>query len=169
MRLGRLMDELFAPPAYEWHRLSPRYVSLRRLTTLLVPTIVFSIPAVLVGVLSGVWWVSAIIWGLAVVTIAVRLVLVRRSWRAWGYVERDDDLYITHGILFRTLTAVPYGRMQLVEVQSGPLERAFGLATVTLKTASADTDARIPGLVPQEAARLRDRLTELGESRASGL
>jgi uncharacterized protein len=163
------MDELFAPPAYEWKRLSPNYMSLRRLTTLLAPTIVFSIPAVVVGTLTGLWWISALIWGLAAVLIGVRLALVARTWRSWGYAEREDDLYITHGVLFRTLTAVPYGRMQLVEVQSGPLERAFGLATVTLKTASADTDATIPGLVPEEAARLRDRLTELGESRASGL
>jgi hypothetical protein len=59
--------------------------------------------------------------------------------------------------------------MQLVEVESGPLERAFGLASVTLHTASASTDATIPGLTPDEAARLRDRLTELGEAQASGL
>ena len=59
--------------------------------------------------------------------------------------------------------------MQLVEVESGPLERAFGLAAVSLRTASPDTGARIPGLAPDEAARLRDRLTELGEARASGL
>jgi membrane protein YdbS with pleckstrin-like domain len=59
--------------------------------------------------------------------------------------------------------------MQLVEVASGPLERAFGLATVSLKTASPETNATIPGLLPEEAARLRDRLTELGEAHASGL
>jgi uncharacterized protein len=59
--------------------------------------------------------------------------------------------------------------MQLVEVGSGPLERAFGLASVSLKTASPETNATIPGLTPDEAARLRDRLTELGESQASGL
>jgi uncharacterized protein len=49
------------------------------------------------------------------------------------------------------------------------LERSFGLATVTLRTASPETGARIPGLTPDEATRLRDRLTELGEAHASGL
>ncbi len=163
------MDELFAPPAYEWKRLAPGFRSLRRLTTLVVVPIVFSVPAVLVGVLTGRWWISALIWGLAAVIVVIRLVLVGRTYRSWGYVERDDDLYITNGVLFRTLVAVPYGRMQLVEVESGPLERAFGLASVTLKTASAETNATIPGLAPEEAARLRDRLTELGEAHASGL
>ena len=163
------MDDLFAPPAYEWKRLSPSYRSLRRLTTFLVAPIIFSIPAVLVGVLTGLWWISAILWGVAAVIVVSRLALVERNYRSWGYVEREEDLYITHGVLFRSLVAVPYGRMQLVEVASGPLERAFGLASVSLKTASIETNATIPGLTPDEAAQLRDRLTELGESRASGL
>jgi uncharacterized protein len=163
------MEELFAPPAYEWKRLSPKYRSLRQLTSLVVAPVLFSIPALIVGVASGRWWISGLIWGAALVIALVRFAFVGRSWRSWGYVERDDDLYITHGVMFRSLIAVPYGRMQLVEVESGPLERAFGLATVTLRTASPETGARIPGLTPEEATRLRDRLTELGEAHASGL
>jgi uncharacterized protein len=163
------MDELFAPPAYEWKRLSPNYRSLRRLTTLIVVPLVFVVPAILLWVLAGLWWLAVILLLVGGVIGGIRLGLVERTWRSWGYVEREDDLYITHGVLFRSLVAVPYGRMQLVEVESGPLERAFGLATVTLKTASAETNASIPGLAPEEASRLRDRLTELGEANASGL
>lgn len=163
------MDDLFAPPGYDWQRLSPAYRSLRRLTTVLVAPIAFSVPALLVGLVFGLWWLSLVLWGAAAVIVVVRWSLVERTWRAWGYVERADDLYITHGVLFRSLVAVPYGRMQLVEVGSGPIERAFGLATVSLKTASPETNATIPGLAPAEATRLRDRLTELGEANASGL
>ena len=163
------MDELFAPPAYDWKRLSPNFRSLRRLTTLIFVPIVFVPPAILVWMLTDLWWVSAIILGVGAAILLLRIALVERTWRSWGYVEREDDLYITHGVLFRSLVAVPYGRMQLVEVASGPLERSFGLATVTLKTASAETNASIPGLTPDEATRLRDRLTELGEAHASGL
>ena len=163
------MDELFAPPAYDWKRLSPQYRRLRRLTTVLGAPIIFSIPAVIVGVASGMWWISAVLWGIAAVIVIIRLALVERNYRSWGYVEREDDLYITHGVLFRSLVAVPYGRMQLVEVESGPLERSFGLATISLKTASSETNATIPGLTPDEATRLRDRLTELGEAHLSGL
>jgi membrane protein YdbS with pleckstrin-like domain len=163
------MDDLFAPPAYDWQRLSPGYRRLRRLTTLVVGPLIFSVPALVLGLVFGLWWVSFLLWGLALVIVVVRWALIDRTWRSWGYVERDDDLYITRGVLFRSLVAVPYGRMQLVEVGSGPLERAFGLATVSLKTASPETNATIPGLPPAEAARLRDRLTELGEAQASGL
>jgi membrane protein YdbS with pleckstrin-like domain len=163
------MEELFAPPAYEWKRLSPKFRWMRILTSLIVTPVIFTIAALIVGVSSGKWWISAVIWAAAIVIVIIRVPFVTRSWRSWGYVERDDDLYITHGVMFRNLVAVPYGRMQLVEVESGPLERAFGLASVTLKTASPETGARIPGLTPEEATRLRDRLTELGEAHASGL
>ena len=64
---------------------------------------------------------------------------------------------------------VPYGRMQFVDVTAGPLERSFRLATVKMHTAAAASDARIPGLEREEAARLRDRLAELGEAQAAGI
>lgn len=162
------MDDLFAPPQYDWKRLAPPNRTLRRLTTG-IAAVVFLVPAVIFGIVTQLWWVSAIAIAVGLAFTVPRWLLIERHYRSWGYVERDDDLYITHGVMFRTLVAVPYGRMQLVEVESGPLERALGLAHVTLVTASASTNATIPGLVPAEAARLRDSLTELGESHASGL
>jgi membrane protein YdbS with pleckstrin-like domain len=98
-----------------------------------------------------------------------RAVVHVRAVRAWGYAERDNDLLVRHGLLIRHLSIVPYARMQFVDVTAGPLERAFGLATVQLHTAAAASDARVPGLPPEEASRLRDRLTALGEDRAEGL
>ena len=96
-------------------------------------------------------------------------VLLRRRVLSWGYAERDDDLLVLRGVLVRRLTVVPYGRMQFLDVTAGPVERAFGLATVQLHTAAAATDAKIPGLAAAEAARLRDRLAALGEARSAGL
>ena len=94
---------------------------------------------------------------------------MRRRFSAWGYAERDQDLLVRRGVLVSRLSVVPYGRMQFVEVIAGPLERSFGLATVHLHTAAAASDARIPGLERDEAARLRDRLAALGEAQAAGL
>ena len=94
---------------------------------------------------------------------------LRRRFRAWRYQERDDDLLVGRGVMVQRLSVVPYGRMQFVEVTAGPIERMFQLSTVKLHTAAAASDARIPGLEQGEAARLRDRLTELGESMAAGM
>jgi membrane protein YdbS with pleckstrin-like domain len=94
---------------------------------------------------------------------------VRNRFQAWGYLERDEDLEVRRGVMVQRLSVVPYGRMQFVEITTGPVERLFGLATVKLHTAAAASDARIPGLHPDEAARLRDRLAALGEAKAAGL
>ncbi|MFG2498683.1 PH domain-containing protein [Streptomyces sp. NPDC048441] len=122
---------------------------------------------VLLGMFAGPVWASFAALPLALV--AWGWPMLGRNWRSWRYAERADDLLISRGVLWREETIVPYGRMQLVEVTSGPVERHFGLASVQLHTAAAATDARIPGLVPAEAERLRDRLTELGEARSAGL
>ena len=123
----------------------------------------------------GVGWLITDHWGwlagiAGVLLLGVwRATVAVRAVRAWGYAERDNDLMVRHGLLVRRLSIVPYARMQYVDVTAGPLERAFGLATVQLHTAAAASDARVPGLPPDEAARLRDRLTALGEDRAEGL
>lgn len=124
--------------------------------------------AVPLGVFADGWW--AALAGLLALILAVwRQWWLGRWFRRFAYAERQDDLYITHGLMWRSLTVIPYGRMQVVKVESGPLERALGLASVHLVTASAESNARIPGLPVAEAERLRDRLSELGESRSAGL
>jgi membrane protein YdbS with pleckstrin-like domain len=107
--------------------------------------------------------------GTLVVIGAVCAWFVRRRYRAWRYQERHEDLIVARGVMVQRLSVVPYGRMQFVEVTAGPIERVFQLSTVKLHTAAAASDARIPGLEREEAARLRDRLTELGESMAAGM
>jgi hypothetical protein len=59
--------------------------------------------------------------------------------------------------------------MQLVDVTAGPIDRWLGITTVQLHTAAATTDATIPGLEPDIAAAVRDRLARKGENRSAGL
>ncbi len=124
-----------------------------------------AIPAwVAVGPTAGVPVTAAVL-----VVLALLWVLLRGRYRSWGYLERADDLVVRRGLLFRQVSVVPYGRMQFIDVSAGPIDRAFGLATVQLHTAAAASDARIPGLARDEAERLRDRLASLGEAQATGL
>ena len=163
------MNELFAPPDDGWQAVSPALATLRR-SVLLVSAGLLLVAAVVAGILLSV---AGWVWVLVVVLVATMTVLgwvlVGRNARYWGYAERDEDLYIKHGVMFRRLVVVPYGRMQYVDVQSGPLEQLFKVASVHLHTASPGTSARIPGLSAVEAARLRDRLTTQGEAQAAGL
>jgi hypothetical protein len=113
--------------------------------------------------------VGAAVAGGVVVAGLLCLVVVRRRFRAWSYQEREEDLVVSRGVMFRRQSVVPYGRMQFVDVTAGPVERVFRLSTVKLHTAAAASDARIPGLERGEAERLRDRLAALGEAKAAGL
>ena len=152
----------------EWLRPSPGLWRMRRAE---VATFTAVLAAVLALIFLGTLGGLAALLTLAVVFAlgAVLSWFVRRRYRAWRYQERHEDLIVARGVMVQRLSVVPYGRMQFVEVTAGPIERLFQLSTVKLHTAAAASDARIPGLERTEAARLRDRLTELGESMAAGM
>ncbi len=151
----------------EYLRPSPRLWRARQaqLAAVAVPVVIAGTAVAALSSLPAA--VAALLAGLTA-AVTAGAVLHRRVL-SWGYAERDDDLLVVRGVLVRRLSVVPYGRMQFLDVTAGPVERAFGLATVQLHTAAAATDARIPGLAAAEAARLRDRLAALGEARSAGL
>lgn len=130
---------------------------LGALTVVLAVGILFWKPLIWIGLPVIAAWAIFAVW------------LIFRQTKALGYAERTFDLLVRHGIMFHTTSVVPYGRLQYVEVSSGPIERMFGLAGVELHTASASTDATIPGLPRAEAERLRDELAARGESQLAGL
>jgi membrane protein YdbS with pleckstrin-like domain len=160
--------EPFDPPGEPWVRVSPKLATVRRIG-LLVFWVPVSTAVVVLLALTAPLWTAVAVAAVAAGLLAWVWVVVGRTVRSWGYAERADDLLVTRGLLRRQLVVVPYGRMQFVDVNAGPLDRHFGLATVQLHTAAAATDATIPGLVPAEAARLRDRLAARGEATAAGI
>lgn len=162
------MNDLFAPPGTPWQRPSPNYLKLKLIKIPIVWAILFAAP-VAAGFLWGPSWLGWAAVAVAVVWIAWRMLRAPRVFRRWGYAERDEDVYLTSGLFMRNLTCVPYGRMQLVQVQSGPLDRAFGLASVEMITASSQGSISIPGLTADDAAALRDRLIERGENLQAGI
>jgi membrane protein YdbS with pleckstrin-like domain len=82
---------------------------------------------------------------------------------------RADDIVFRKGILWQRIIAVPYGRMQLVDITHGPLDRAFGVSQLKMVTAAATTGVQIPGLTQAAAEALRDTLIDVAETRRTGL
>jgi uncharacterized protein len=151
-----------------WGHPSPKLRLLRRLEVVAI----FG-PLILLAVILAAVFGDAEPGAIAAVVLLLAGVVVDwmlgRRVRAWSFTERADDLIVRRGVMFRRISVVPYGRMQFVDVTAGPLERIFVLATVRLHTAAAASDARIPGLAAEDAARLRNQLASLGESRLAGL
>jgi len=122
----------------------------------LVDRFLLSVP---VPVIAGSW-VGLVLLG------AIHAVLAHRIWR---FELQDDALFLVRGVVTRTDTSVPYVRVQHVDTTRGPVERSIGLASVVIYTAgSRGADITVPGLRPERATELRERLRELaGESEAT--
>jgi membrane protein YdbS with pleckstrin-like domain len=158
-------DRLDLPEA-TWTRVSPLYKWPEMGSYALSGLVVAALSAF--TWFSGAWWAYSLTAVILVVT-AVVVAFVPRRVRAIGYQLREDDLLVRRGILFLRFVAVPYGRMQLIDVNRGPIVRALGLSDLKFVTAAASSAVTIPGVPADEAERLRDRLVDLAETRRAGL
>ncbi|MXR51265.1 PH domain-containing protein [Halovenus sp. WSH3] len=118
--------------------------------------------AILTGALAGLD--APVQFGLVGigVLVALSVVWVVMSYRIWCYQIRDDSLYLERGVVTHVRTIVPYVRIQHVDTSRSALERALGLSTLVVYTAgSRGADVSVPGLKPDEARDLQQRLKEL--------
>ena len=157
-------------PELQWRGISPRYrVELIVLTSVawLVISGAGSLPLWIVGPSDFLWgW---LIVGAVVTAGLIVIGFIPRRVRAMGYALREDDIVFRKGVFFQRIVAVPYGRLQLVDVGRGPIARALGLSQLSLVTAAASSGVSIPGLLLADAEQLRDHLIALAETRRAGL
>jgi uncharacterized protein len=151
----------------QWQRVSPTYIAVD-----IVGYVIFG--AIMTAAAFIPYWVSgwapAVLLGVGMGAVFLLVIaLTPRRVRAIGYALREDDLLFRRGVLFQRLVAVPYGRMQLVDITRGPIARALGLAELKFVTAAASTGVLIPGLRLEDAERLRDHLVAVAETRRAGL
>jgi membrane protein YdbS with pleckstrin-like domain len=135
--------------------LHPNYVKLVRLGTLVaaVPFVIVALALEFAGELPRGSALAPVL--LAVLYLIVRVPL--RRYQARGYQLGDDRLRVVRGLLFRSDTVVPFGRVQHIDVHQGPLERAYGLATLVLHTAGThNASVALPGLAHADAMAMRE-------------
>ena len=97
--------------------------------------------------------------GAALLGGAVVLLLPGRRYRSWAWRMDEDELRIGSGVLVRSDTVVPFGRVQHIDIVRGPLQRRYGLGSLVLHTAGTRSAAiLLPGLEIGEAERMRDHV-----------
>lgn len=165
-RRGWLTGTDAADPA-PWHRLARPYLRTE-LIELALWTVAVMGASVLLGIWTGAWWPYPV-GGVLVVVLLVWAAILPRRLRSWGYRLRADDIVVRRGILLQRELAVPYGRLQLVDIAHGPLDRAFSIAQVKLVSAASTGSVVLPGLRQEAAELLRDALIELAEQRRTPL
>lgn len=87
------------------------------------------------------------------------------AFARWRIVLADDALELRHGFFVHRRSLIPWYRVQHIDVGAGPLARALGLAYLVVHTASAATDAEIPGISAERAETLRHTILERSGTR----
>ena len=136
-------------------RLSPSYWRYAVVSTILTFA-VLAIPLIVLW-LNTEPWIAILVTAIWIFVFIGVLILTRYQYQVKGYVLRSHDIVYRQGLFFRRITTIPFSRLQHCEIHEGPLERFFGLNTLLVYTAGgSSSDLAIPGLLPDEAGRLRD-------------
>jgi membrane protein YdbS with pleckstrin-like domain len=108
---------------------------------------------------------AALGWFLVAVPFLVVAVLVPAArYRRWRYWVTDDRIELRHGLVFRVESSIPHFRVQHIDVRQGPLQRLAGVVELVISTASAATDATLPGLAPDRAEHIRQMVLAHAEA-----
>ena len=103
--------------------------------------------SLIIGVASGIWLLISF----------TNYWLIHQSFKRKAYALREKDALYRTGWIFRELKVCPFNRIQHCSVHAGPLERRWGLASISLYTAGSEgSDLRIPGLTEATAATIRE-------------
>ncbi len=137
--------------------LHPDYAKVLRIWTLVI-----ALPVLIAALI--VESAQAIYPGVVLLPVLILLGLFvlrlpMRRYHARGYAVDDERLRVVRGLLFRSDTVVPFGRVQHIDVNRDPVERYYGLSTLTVHTAgSHNASVRLPGLLDEEARAMREAI-----------
>jgi hypothetical protein len=140
----------------EWQQLHPRYVRRMQVERILIVLAALAASALPYLFLEGMFNPGIPLWALVIVFSIPFLGWPLISVPRLGYVVRDKDIIFKSGVVWRSVTAIPYNRVQHVETSSTPFDRKFGIANLKIFTAGGSGgDLQISGLGLDTAEQLR--------------
>ena len=151
----------------DYQRLDPKWLILERISSAIGYGIFSAIAATICVVVANnteppVPLILAIV-GVALIPIVLLLIWFWPSWayHRWSYCVDPKLIELRNGVVWQSSVMVPISRLQHVDMQRGPIERKFGLASLILHTAGTqDATHTIPGLRYDTASSLRDQLVD---------
>jgi membrane protein YdbS with pleckstrin-like domain len=152
-------EDLPSIEAITFHPLEKDYLLVERISFFLGQAIFIAIAVpvfLLVDPLQDAK-VIFIVLALFLILSVLSFVSTGLSFKFSGYALRDRDLLFRSGWLKRRIRIVVRNRIQHVSVQSGPIERKFGLSSVSIFTAgSSEADFTIKGIKEQTALGIKE-------------
>lgn len=131
--------------------------SLRLMWSVLLGTllIILAVPLIFISALHSPLIISVVILFYLIVSM-LTVTIGTGSFRRKSYAVREHDIIYKTGWIVQKLHVVPFNRIQHASVRVGPIDRKFGLASLTLFTAaSMIDDVSIKGLPEPEAEKIR--------------
>lgn len=149
-------------PAHRVNLRARRWWAVRSGITTLLVLLPQLVGALVVAELTA----PLLLTGAVTLVVGVVHLLVVPRWRyaVHRWEVTDDAVHTLSGYLRLEWRIAPISRIQTVDTDQGPLQRAFSLSSVTVTTASASGALHIDGLDTDEAAALAHRLTEVTEA-----
>ena len=162
------LDSLPGTESLEWTPLHPRFARRLQVAALIRSVVIAGAGAAfhllviarIPPITENLPWLPAFGW-----TVIGTFCLWSILWPAVavprrGYVVRDKDLLYKSGVLWRSVKAFPFNRVQHTKLDSTPLDRRFGLASLSVFPAGAGAGQRVRGLGQETAERLRVYISE---------
>ena len=148
------------PSVYDDAALTPLHPN--HVKVLRIQAAVIALPLLLGGFVlegSGALPLGVVIVPLVLLALLAVVQAPLRRYHAKGYAMGEDRLRVVRGLLFRSDSVVPFGRVQHIDLDQGPLERLYGLATLTVHTAGThNASVRLPGLLHADAIAMREAI-----------
>lgn len=152
------------PADSSWQNLNPKVKSVWLVRSLIVWLIVIgSLVALDFGITANLpgWPIPRGVTGAlsGILFFGISVSMVGASYRKFRFFVGTDDLAVQHGVFWTSCRFVSRGRIQHVDVSSGPIERMLGLSQISVHVAGGMHSAvNIPGITHDEAEALRVRL-----------
>ncbi|MFD2675292.1 PH domain-containing protein [Gulosibacter bifidus] len=153
-------------PQIQWRSISSK-LAFREVASMLLGAVCWGVVAVVLLATTSAYGPY---WLIGAVPAVLTLCFVPMAFarvRSIGYALRQDDLLTRRGIMYRQQKAVPYGRLQHIDVKQSAFDRMLGIYTLHVVTAASSV--AIPGLTKAESEGLRDHLIAVAETRRAGL
>ena len=145
------------PPRHAVDPRAIRWWTTQALLTVLPAALAVAVAAAL---LDGARpWLLALLAVVAVGGGAYAVVMPRWRYRVHRWETTEEAVYAAAGWVWQEWRVAPLSRVQTVDTVRGPLQQLFGLASVTVTTASAKGEITIDGLDHVLATEVVDRLT----------
>jgi membrane protein YdbS with pleckstrin-like domain len=148
----------------QWNRLPKRVITVWFISSAIADVAVLLICAVASVVLHRLqwwgWWQETLVIAaaaLSVLDLLLRPVISRYEYAVNRFILGEHEVSIRKGWFLRTLTVIPYNRVQHVETKQGPLLHAFSMTSVEVHTAVGSH--KIDALEIDDAHRVVSQIT----------